>query len=77
MIKKEITVNSDELKAIEEFRDEVCNNGIDPHDEYDWYSLSMGFFIAKGVTVERAEELSCMVRYDAHYFDGSIEVISC
>lgn len=41
---------------------------IDPGEEQDWYSLTLGFFLAKGLTAREAHELSIYVRYTLQYW---------
>ena len=41
---------------------------IDPGDEQDWFSLTLGFFLAKGVAAEEAHDLSRYVRYTLGYW---------
>ena len=36
---------------------------IDPSNEQDWYSMSLGFFIGKGLSIKDAHELSTYIRY--------------
>lgn len=36
---------------------------IDPNNEYEWLSMSIGFFIAKGAQPEEAFELAVIERY--------------
>lgn len=36
---------------------------VDPNEELDWFSLAIGFFIAKGATPERAQRLASSVDY--------------
>ena len=40
------------LDIVAQFKDDVCSKSkqIDSSEEQDWFSLSLGFFIAKGVT---------------------------
>jgi len=47
------------------FREEVLSrlNRIDPHKSEDWYSLALGWAIAKGIPPEIAHEFSKQVRY--------------
>lgn len=56
--------------ALEKFKKEVCENSkeIDPNEEYDWYSLSLGFFLALGANVEDASKWCIEVRYDHRYW---------
>ena len=41
---------------------------IDPDDEQDWFSLTLGFFLAKGLSAEEAHDLSRYVRYKLQYW---------
>jgi hypothetical protein len=41
---------------------------IDPSEEQDWFSLSLGYFLGKGLPVDEAHSLSLYVRYDQHYW---------
>lgn len=52
------------------FKTEVCKKKrwIDPEQEQDWYSLSLGWAIAKGLVIKDAHEFSLYVRYDLQYF---------
>jgi len=59
------------MKVVKErFRKEVCLRSleIDPDDEIDWRDLSMGFFLACGLTIEQANVLASDVRYNEHYW---------
>jgi hypothetical protein len=47
---------------------EGTSRDIDPGDEQDWFSLTLGFFLAKGLTAEEAHDLSRHVRYQLHYW---------
>lgn len=40
---------------------------IDPLDEQDWYSLSLGWAIAKGLSPANAHEFSLHIRYAERY----------
>jgi hypothetical protein len=57
-------------ELLELFKNEVClhSKEVDPPDEEDWYSLSLGFFIGKGTGIEKAHDLSRLVRYTYHYW---------
>lgn len=56
-----------EKGVIEEFRNLVNIEGkhLDPSDELDWYSLSIGYIIGKmpGMPNDRVVELACYMRY--------------
>lgn len=56
--------------ALERFRDEVCLRAkeVDPDEDQDWYALSLGFFLALGVTIKKAHRLAIYARYEAHYW---------
>lgn len=55
---------------IQRFRLEVCRRGraIDSSEDLDWFSLSIGFFIACGIKPARAYDLATHVRYDKQYW---------
>lgn len=52
-----------ELTAL--FKAEASDRGaeIDPDDEYDWYSLTIGWALAKGLTPDEAVKFSIYIRY--------------
>ena len=54
----------------EAFKKDVCewSSEIDPSGEYDWYALSLGWAIAKGLTVEDVHSFAIWVRYTKHYW---------
>ena len=60
----------DELKAVQRFREEVCERSetIDPKQEYEWYELSIGFFLACGLSRDSAVNMAAYARYDQHYW---------
>lgn len=78
---KDVEVVYKYLDAVVQFK-EMCalSAKIDPSEEQDWYSLSMGFFIAKGITGDSVSDendredfydvaiLSCACRYTYHYW---------
>jgi hypothetical protein len=37
---------------------------IDPDNSLDWYSLTIGWAIAKGMTPDEAENFACVIRYE-------------
>lgn len=41
---------------------------IDASEEQDWYSLSLGFFVAIGCSNAQAHKLACAARYDHQYW---------
>lgn len=36
---------------------------VDPDDEQDWYSLTLGWAIGKGLPVKEAKEFATFIRY--------------
>lgn len=48
----------------------VCDQAaeIDPSDKRDWFSLSLGFFMGQGLTIDEAHDLSLWVRYETGNF---------
>lgn len=48
-----------------EFREEVLDrmSRVDPYKSEDWYSIALGWAIAKGIPPEIAHEFSKEVRY--------------
>jgi hypothetical protein len=46
---------------------------MDEGDTQDWFSLSLGFFAALGLSADEAHLLALRARYDDHYWreDGS------
>lgn len=57
-------------RLLKKFKDEVCNavKPIDPHGEFHWLDLSIGFFLAHGVSIKVARNLAAKVRYDYNYW---------
>lgn len=55
---------------LQKFKVQVCDRAaeVDPSDEYDWFALSLGFFIALGLTLDDANALAIEARYDHHYW---------
>lgn len=55
---------------IHSFKTEICDRAkeIDPSEELDWYALSYGYFLAKGVPLDDVSWLAIHVRYDLHYW---------
>jgi hypothetical protein len=54
------------------FRDEICGERgkeLDrEHDELDWFSLSVGFFLANGASIGEALGLAITARYNYQYW---------
>ena len=57
-------------KAVNDFKVEVCDRfaEVDPHSEEDWYALSLGYFLAKGLSIEESRFTASKVRYTHHYW---------
>ena len=53
-------MNDKDKVLIQAWNDEVYSkmDEVDPRDEYYWTSLSYGFFLGKGVSIEKADELA-------------------
>ena len=53
-------------ELVEAFKTECDDRGaqIDPDNELDWFSLTVGWAIAKGLTPDEANELAIHIRYD-------------
>ena len=59
------------LKALVDSFKKDCGDQaktIDPDEERDWYALSLGYFLAKGLNIEDATDLALIVRYDLEYW---------
>lgn len=58
------------VAAIRRFKEEICDRSdeIDPDELFDWYELSIGFFLACGLSMDLACEAACWVRYGVKYF---------
>jgi hypothetical protein len=59
---------SEELK---QFKLEICDRAkeVDPKDHLDWYSLSIGYFMAKRIDIKQAIALATIARYTYKYWD--------
>ena len=57
-------------QLVQQFKEEVCDRSkeIDESDSQDWFSLSLGWVIAKGVSPDDAHNFAIHVRYNLHYF---------
>lgn len=55
---------------LEQFKEEVCDNpNAEELKDVDWYAPSIGFFLAKGASIEVAVDLALKARYDHHYWN--------
>lgn len=54
----------------QEFKNQVCDRSaeIDPDEGQDWYSLSLGWALAKGLSPDDAHSFAIEVRYTHHYW---------
>jgi len=59
-----LTIN-DKIILSELFKKEVNNKHkkVDPQDEHDWYSLTVGWAIGKGIKPDKAHEFADYIRY--------------
>lgn len=55
-------------KAAGDDADEIGERMLDPDQEQDWFSLSLGFFRALGLPCDVCHNLALKVRYDHHYW---------
>lgn len=53
-------------RTIEAFKTEVHDKGseIDPGDEYDWWSLTLGWALGKGMSPDDASSFATHIRYN-------------
>lgn len=63
---KDVKYHSKNLQLINLFETEIYNKSkkIDPHDEHEWYSLTLGWALAKGLSVSRAHAFALHIRYN-------------
>jgi hypothetical protein len=56
---KEMSERDKEIKMMAEWKKEIFDkaNEIDPHDEFTWSALAIGFFIGKGKSIAQARDL--------------------
>ncbi len=57
--------NLDDQAMLDQFKAEVSDRSeeIDPNEEHDWLSLTLGWAIAKGMSPEKANQFAINVRY--------------
>lgn len=65
-MKKKSYKPDDKMVAL--FKSEVHDRAteIDPDDEHDWRSLTLGWALAKGMTPDEADEFSVYIRYSTN-----------
>lgn len=58
-------------KLLKQFHDEISLKAseVDEASNQDWFSLSLGWAIAKGLSPEKAHEFSIFLRYDLDYIE--------
>jgi hypothetical protein len=63
-------ITDNDRRILMNFKTDVCDKSkeIDPGEEYDWFGISYGYFIAKGLSIDHAHKLSIIARYDYHYW---------
>lgn len=63
-------LSGEQKELLEQFRLEVCLNSkaVDPDEERYWYDLSIGWFLAKGMTINQATDLALEARYTRQYW---------
>jgi hypothetical protein len=75
-------LKADEAAVLVLFRRDCCEpkkaKKIDPGQEQDWFSLSLGYFIAKGIEPKRAHTLAIHARYNLLYWEDAppVEYVS-
>lgn len=52
------------------FKSEICDQAqaIDPDEEMDWHAMSIGWAMAKGLSINEAGWFAGYVRYTLHYW---------
>ena len=69
----EISLSIDKARLLKEFLEFCSGEGQDEDIDVDFYDLSVGWFLAKGASVQTAFELAVIARYEAQY--GKREVV--
>lgn len=67
---KQVAFSDAENAVLAKFEVFCKNNSLDDcFDELDWYALSIGYFVASGITdTDRLNELAVYARYDCGYW---------
>lgn len=57
---------ANEWQMQKEFKAEIHDQAekVDPENELDWFALTLGFAIGRGMTIEAAREFALHIRYD-------------
>lgn len=65
------TIATKYADIIASFKAEVCDNfdKVDLGSELDFYAISLGYFIAKGISIDESHALSIYVRYTLQYWE--------
>lgn len=64
------SIKSIDDELLEEFKICYLNHSNHSQDDViDWFSLSIGFFLAKGLNIKKAYELSLDARYKHEYWN--------
>ena len=66
-----IRLSKNEREVLDRFRTVCCmhHKRLDPSQEQDWFSMSLGFFVASGIGIDRSHTLAIHVRYELIYCD--------
>ena len=58
------------IQAAKDYKRLVCDQSdeVDSGNERDWFSLSLGFFMGRGLTLDEAHDLSLWVAYETGDF---------
>ena len=59
-------MNKQQLTTL--FKKEITDNldKIDPEQTHDWYSLTLGWALAKGLSPEKALDFATYIRYNTN-----------
>lgn len=58
-----------QVAAVEKFKALCVSGNVDRNEELDWYDMSIGFFLALGLTETEANEMAIYARYDEGYWE--------
>ena len=75
MAKYELTLLREEIDLLKNFRDDICilAEEIDPEERHNWETLAYGFFLGKGLSMQRADELSWVAaRHALNFINGNV-----
>ena len=60
----------DKFKALMQNQNKTWE--IDPEEGLDWFSVSVGYFLALGLSPSDAIDLAIHARYDKHYWNEEL-----